>query len=100
VVDGDGNLLVADSSNNNRLQLLASDGTHLQTIGSKGSGPGQFIGPSGVAVDGDGNWLVADTANHRLQLLTPDGTHLKTIGSRGSGPGQFNCPQGVALVVC
>ena len=89
--------IVVVDSGNNRLQLLAPDGAHLKTIGSKGSGPGQFNNPYGVAVDGDGNWLVADYGNHRLQLLTPDGTHLKTIGSQGSGPGQFYNPTSVAV---
>ena len=50
-----------------------------------------------LAVDGDGNWLVADTGNNRLQLLTPDGAHLKTIGSEGSGPGQSKYSYGVAM---
>ena len=70
---------------------------HLKTIGSRGSGPGQFKYPTSVAVDGNGNWLVADRNNNRLQLLAPGGTHLQTIGSEGSGPGQFNYPQGVAV---
>merc|ERR1711865_931464 len=63
--------IVVVDSKNYRLQLLAPDGTHLKTIGSKGSGPGQFNRPSGVAVDSNGNWLVADSGNHRLQLLAP-----------------------------
>ena len=90
---------MADSSNH-RVQLLTPDGAHLKTIRSKGSGPGQFSYPYGVAVGGDGNWLVADNSNHRLQLLTPDGAHLKTIGSKGSGPGQSDSPYGMALAVC
>ena len=65
--------------------------------GSEGRGPGQFDYPLGVAVDSDGNWLVADTGNNRLQLLAPDGAHLKTIGSYGSAPGQFKDPFGVAV---
>ena len=87
VVDGDGNWLVADS-NNHRPAAAADTWRHTpesKTIGSAGSGPGQFQHPFSVAVDGDGNWLVADRYNHRLQLLAPDGTHLKTIGSYGSG---------------
>ena len=69
----------------------------VHTIGSNGSGPGQLNCPGGVAVDGDGNILVADQSNHRVQVLRADGTHIRTIGSRGSGPGQFSRPSGVAM---
>ena len=34
--------IVVVDQGNHRLQLLAPDGTHLKTIGSEGSGPGQF----------------------------------------------------------
>ena len=67
-------------------------------VGSQGSGPGQFNRPLGVAVDAEGNLVVADTGNDRVQVLRPDGSHVRTIGgSQGSGPGQFNCPGGVAV---
>ena len=42
-------IMVVDTCNN-RLQLLTPDGTHLKTIGSKGSGPGQFNCPCGMAL--------------------------------------------------
>lgn len=35
--------------------------------GGYGSGPGQFIDPSGVAVDAGGNVYVADFGNNRIQ---------------------------------
>jgi DNA-binding beta-propeller fold protein YncE len=35
--------------------------------GSSGSGGGQFYGPTGVAVDQDGNVYVADSDNNRIQ---------------------------------
>ena len=67
-------------------------------VGSKGSDPGQFRNPRGVAVDAEGNLVVADSSNRRVQVLRPDGSHVRTIGgSQGSGPGQFNIPCGVAV---
>ena len=50
--------------------LRYSDGAHVRTIGSFGSGNGQFHGPcGGIAIDSDGLIVVADTCNHRVQVL-------------------------------
>ena len=70
----------------------------MRTIGSGGSGAGQFNLPIGVALDGAGNMVVADHANHRVQVLRcSDGSHMRTIGSEGRGNGQFHCPWGVLI---
>ena len=77
---------------NHRVQVLrSSDGAHLRTIGSEGSGAGQFNEPRGVAFDSAGHIIVADCCNHRVQVLRySDGSHVRTIGSYGSENGQFN----------
>ena len=77
----------------------AADGTHLRSIGSHGSGAGQFIQPHGVCVSPNGEWLfVADCGNHRVQVLRmTDGEHVHTIGSRGGGDGQLQFPMDVCL---
>ncbi len=76
--------------------LRCSDGAHVRTIGSLGSGAVQFICPRGVAFDGAGNIVVADFGNDRVQVLRySDGSHVRTIGSQGSGNGQFDHPYGI-----
>ena len=84
---------------NHRVQVLrASDGSCLRAFGSKGSGAGFFSSPFGVALDGKGYFVVADTENHRVQVLRlSDGMCLRTIGSRGSANGQFESPRDVAV---
>jgi DNA-binding beta-propeller fold protein YncE len=73
-LDRDGNLWVADYGRD-RVVKLASDGRLLQSLGSRGSGPGEFVGPKGVAIDPlNGRLYVADTGNARVQRLAPDGT--------------------------
>jgi NHL repeat-containing protein len=99
-VAGDGTVVVADT-NNNRIQLFTSSGVFLgfflAKFGSMGSGDGQFSGPSGVAVDGNGSIFVADAGNNRIQKFTNDGTFLAKWGSVGSGDGQFAGPVSVAV---
>ena len=49
--------------------------------GSQGSGPSQFSGLDGVAVDSSGNVYVADTFNGRVEKFTSTGTFLTQWGS-------------------
>jgi DNA-binding beta-propeller fold protein YncE len=73
-VDRDGDLWVADYGRD-RVVKLSPDGRLLQSLGSRGSGPGEFVGPKGVAVDPlTGHLYVTDTGNGRIQRLAPDGT--------------------------
>ena len=65
--------------------------------GGKGTGKGQFDSPTGIAVDGNGNVLVADTGNGRIEKFSPTGTFLSTIGTKGTGPGQLASPNGIAI---
>jgi len=65
--------------------------------GGKGTGKGQFDSPVGIAVDGDGNVLVADTDNGRLEKFAPTGTFLSIVGSKGLKQGQLGAPNGLAV---
>jgi DNA-binding beta-propeller fold protein YncE len=65
--------------------------------GGKGNGKGQFDSPTGIAVDGAGNILVADTGNGRVEKFSPSGTFVTSIGTRGKGHGQLGEPNGIAL---
>jgi hypothetical protein len=59
-----------DNHDNHRVQVLRySDGSHVRTIGSRGSGNGQFDGPYGVLIDSQGRIIVSDFMNHRIQVL-------------------------------
>jgi len=96
--DGEGNLVVSDC-NNHRIQVFRYiDGAHLRTIGSRGAGNGEFIGPWGIAFDGAGHIIVSEFNGNRVQVLRySDGAHVITFGSRGSGNGQFDYPRGIAV---
>ena len=95
-IDNDGNVYVADSSNN-RIQKFGLSGAFLAKWGSSGNAEGQFNKPYGVAVDADGNVYVADTNNHRVQKFTSSGEFLTKWGSPGEGDGQFRYPRYIAV---
>ena len=71
--------------------------TFANTVGTKGSGNGQFNEPSGVAVEpGNGVVVAVDYLNNKVQELTASGEFIRSFGSGGSGPGQFKGANGVA----
>ena len=72
-------------------------GGHLKnTIGSKGSGDGQFKIPYSISIIGVVMYI-SDWGNHRIQKLTTGGKFLHEFGNEGSGQGQFKYPCGVVV---
>ncbi|HYT21923.1 MAG TPA: NHL repeat-containing protein, partial [Candidatus Polarisedimenticolia bacterium] len=72
----DDSIYVVDSGHN-RIVKFSPDGQVLASWGSDGSGDGQFIGLSSVAVDPINNKVyVADPINRRIQVFDSDGKFL------------------------
>ncbi len=69
----------------------------LLSLGSRGTGDGQFLEPKAVTVDAAGNIYVADSLNHRIQKFDAAGRFLLKWGVKGEGDGQLNEPWGVAV---
>ena len=92
-----GKVLVAEGGDANCISIFSPAGEKLRSFGSKDSGHGQFNYPRGVAVDDDGNILVADGNNHRIQKFTPDGKFIMSVGKKGSDPLEFSDPTGIAI---
>jgi len=57
--------------------------------GGRGAGKGEFDSPTAIAVDPNGNVLIADTANGRIEKFSPTGTFVTSIR-------QFDAPNGIA----
>jgi DNA-binding beta-propeller fold protein YncE len=105
-LDAQGNLYVADTRNH-RIQKFDSNGQFLATLGSAGSGDGQFnfvwgdpnheLPGAGLAFDAQGNLYVTDMGNVRVQKFDKDGNFLAKWGSQGTGDGQFTRPFDLAL---
>jgi DNA-binding beta-propeller fold protein YncE len=83
--------------NNNRVQVFDQDLKFVFAFGGRGSGPGQFLSPRGIALDRFGRVYVADSANDRVQIFSAGGQFLQAFGSEGSAPGQLREPQGIAV---
>lgn len=49
-------------------------------IGKAGSGRGEFLGATDIALTPDGNLVVADAGNNRFQVLSPGDGTVKMIG--------------------
>ena len=88
-VDGAGRVIVADTYND-RIRVIDTDG-EVRTLA--GGLPGftdgtpfeaRFDTPCGVAVDGRGRVLVADTGNGLVRRIDPDGTVTTVPLSRSS----------------
>ncbi len=75
--DEEGHIYVADSRPL-RVEVFASDGAHLRTVGREGRGPGEFRWPAGLAVDSRRNLWVADFANRRYSIFDSTGGHVGT----------------------
>ena len=114
LVDGSGNLYIADRDNQ-RIRKVDSTGT-ITTIAGTGEygfdgddGPAvqaQLASPAGMAVDGSGNLYIADSNNHAIRKIDSAGT-ITTVAGTGehgfSGDGgpaveaQLFLPVGVAV---
>ena len=95
-VDLSGNILIADSDCN-RIQRFTKEGVCIGVVGSKGSGPRQFLSPVGLRVSPSGEVYVCDRFNHRIQVLSCELSFLREFGSHGSGSGQLQNPWDLAL---
>jgi uncharacterized protein (TIGR03437 family) len=86
----DGSLYIADTGNS-VIRLVRPDGIISTVAGTGVAGYGGDGGPArqsalnqpaGVAIDGEGNVLIADTGNHRLRLVDREGV-IRTIAGKG-----------------
>jgi sugar lactone lactonase YvrE len=96
-VDSHGNIWVTDRGHNRVDEFAANNGELIRTVGSEGTGNGQFKGPWGIAFAPNGNVWVTDSENNRVEEFTPTGGYVRQMGSAGSGEGQFSGPLGVAV---
>lgn len=87
--------MVCDTGNH-RIQRSDDDGATWTTIGARGSAPGQFVRPSGVACNAAGTVIwVADTGNSRIQRSRDGGVTWEVLARAGRRVGQVRGPEGL-----
>lgn len=117
IVDGQGNIYVADSGNNTICKSV-NDGVYFSLLaGKRGyanyplsgntNGPleaATFNRPRGIAMDGAGNIYVADSNNHLIRKISASGIVTTIAGSGVAGyadgvalAAKFNHPGALAL---
>lgn len=97
-----GRIYVVDTGHTRSLRhdvkIMDLEGKISGTLGDgKGSAPGQFLFPTYVTLDAEGNVYVTDTLNSRVEMFSPEGKYLRSFGSRGSAWGMFDKPKGAAV---
>jgi len=75
----DGSMVYVVDYENHRVLVFTDTGGPLGQWGTVGTGPGQFLNPIGIAVDGLGNVFVADTNNSRIQVFGDKATPTQSI---------------------
>ena len=95
-VDGAGRVWVADTSNH-RIVVFDEQGGLLATLGSNGTGDGEFRVPLSLDFAPTGEVLVVDSFNDRVQILDDTGGYIAQFGATGDGPGQFSHPADIAI---
>jgi sugar lactone lactonase YvrE len=87
-----GDIFVADGhggDTNARMVKFDRSGKFLKTWGKKGTGPGEFDAPHGLAMDSAGRLFVADRSNSRIQIFDQDGKFLADWRQFGRPSGVF-----------
>ena len=72
----DGSFYVSDGYRNSRVVRFSKEGRYLFSWGRRGSGPGEFNVPHGIARDAMGQLYVADRGNARIQVFDSAGRFL------------------------
>ena len=84
-VAADGSFYVSDGYQNTRVMKFSPAGAFLFQWGTKGTGPGQFDLPHGVALDHTGRVYVSDRSNARVQIFDPTGKYIREWKSTDIG---------------
>lgn len=77
-VDNEGRVYVLDRQAN-ELRIFAPDGSHLQTTGRSGEGPGEFTNANGLVWMTPDSLLVVDQRGSRYSVFTRDGEYVRSV---------------------
>jgi DNA-binding beta-propeller fold protein YncE len=79
------------------IKTYTHDGQFVKSIGSHGTGTGQFVRPKGIAVDKEMKLYVVDAGFENTQIFDKDGKLLLFFGGPYKGPGDLWLPAKVVI---
>ncbi|HEY8401274.1 MAG TPA: 6-bladed beta-propeller [Cytophagaceae bacterium] len=94
-IDNSGNFFITDNISS-QVKKHTPSGHFITSWGSVGSGNGQFVNPTGICLDAEGNVYVADELD-RIQKFSNTGEFLLQWGNWGAEIGHFNNPAGLTI---
>jgi streptogramin lyase len=105
-IDTDGNVYVAESGSylnasiGDRVTKYDADGTFLDVLAGPGTGLGQVVNPTSVAIAPNGNIYVLENGDpgsgaNEVSYFDPLGNQLGAWGAYGTGIGEFKSPAGI-----
>lgn len=95
VIDAHGHIYIAQRDGA-CVGVFDRAGVPLRTIGRRGTRPGEFLEPSGIALAGSGDVVVADARLNRISVFRPTGELVRTFGRFGRGEGELIAPEGLS----
>ena len=95
----------ATNTSLNQVSEFGVDGAFVRRWGGDGRGPGAYMQPRDVAVEPNGDIVIADTRADRVQVLRASGrvdtwariSVALGVPTSGGRPGEFRDPTGVAV---
>jgi hypothetical protein len=72
----DGSFFISDGYGNTRVAKFDKNGNFVKAWGTRGTAPGQFDTPHGIAVGLDRRVYVSDRSNKRIQVFDENGTFI------------------------
>ena len=82
---------------NKRVTVCTVDQKYLRQFSTGGTGDGELMWPTAIAMSRDEKLYISDEALHRISIFDLDGRFLGKWGVRGSGDGEFDRPAGIAF---
>jgi len=82
---------------NTHVTICTVDGDYRTDFGSYGAGDGQFIWPTGIAVDREGCVYISSESENRIQKFSPTGQFLSKWGTPGGDDGELDGPSSMVF---
>ncbi len=96
-VDSQRNRLLVTDARDHKVVVFSLDGAFQFSFGKRGIEDGEFNYPVALTVNHRGEIIVGDAMNGRVQIFDAAGKFLRKFGSHGDSPSEFQILKDVAV---